>query len=184
MWASDEFSDIIALAAARWPDAPTASSDAVWAEWRKSLERSFTYEDVMEALILLSENRDRFPPLARLIAACQFRKDERLKAETPKLPAPKSEPSVARRLAAFDQGALDTRSRLHAELAVFARKYPMDDMDKRHAAIQATGPWETKARELLERGVPSGQGARAMVETFIETLSMPRRRQVREEAAP
>lgn len=75
--------------------------------------------------------------------------------------------TIARRLADFEQSAKDDRIQRHAELAVFARKNYVRDLQQQHAQIEAIGPWEAKAFEMLSRGHDPGRLALAFVEQFV-----------------
>ena len=66
-WTDRELADIRLLASSRWPSEVTAGSAETWREWRRSLEPRLAYEDVMAAIISLSETEKRFPPLAVLL---------------------------------------------------------------------------------------------------------------------
>jgi hypothetical protein len=79
--------------------------------------------------------------------------------------------TIRRRLADFEHSAAEDRRERHAELAVFARRNDVADLDKRHAAIDAIGPWEAKAFEMLSRGVDPGKAALAFVQQFIANSS-------------
>jgi hypothetical protein len=75
--------------------------------------------------------------------------------------------TIAHRLAAFEQSAKDDRVERHAELVLFARRHHVPDLEARHAEIEAIGPWEAKAFELLSRGIDPGTAAIAFVQQFI-----------------
>ena len=78
-----------------------------------------------------------------------------------------SDETIRRRLADFEQSAKDDRAARHAELAVFARTNYVPDLQERHAHIEAIGPWEAKAFEMLSRGHDPGKLAVAFVEQFV-----------------
>lgn len=78
-----------------------------------------------------------------------------------------SSETIRLRLAAFEKSAADDRTARHAELAICARKNSIPDLQQRHARIEAMGPWETKAFEMLSRGVDPGHAAIAFVQQFI-----------------
>jgi hypothetical protein len=81
---------------------------------------------------------------------------------------PKVSPeTIQRRLADFEESAKADRIRRHAELAVFARNHYVPDLQECHAQIEAIGPWEAKAFEVLSRGVDPGKAAIAFVAQFI-----------------
>jgi hypothetical protein len=75
--------------------------------------------------------------------------------------------TITRRLADFEESARVDRLERHAELAMFARKNYVPDLQERHAKIEAIGPWEAKAFEMLSRGVDPGKAAIAFVEQFV-----------------
>lgn len=171
----EDFRECRHTAMNRWPDSVSASSEATWSEWRKSLDH-FAFADVMTAVILLGETDDRFPPLARLIVGIQVAQDERERKERPLLDPPKATTTVAIRLEQFDRAMVDDRTRRHAELAVFVRLHGEAALNGttaalRHAQIDEVGPWEAKAREWVARGIDPTEGARAFVAQFVANAS-------------
>lgn len=78
-----------------------------------------------------------------------------------------SRETIRRRLADFEESARLDRVERHAELAMFARKNHVPNLEERHAQIEAIGPWEAKAFEVLSRGVDPGRAAVAFMEQFV-----------------
>ena len=76
----------------------------------------------------------------------------------------RDDPPASRRLRAIGQ---EDRAARHAELAVFARGHHVRDLQQRHAKIEAIGPWEAKAFEMLSRGYDPGHLALAFMEQFV-----------------
>jgi hypothetical protein len=126
----EQLSEARELAGNRWPgQAQIAISESMWQEWRKSLRR-FEHADLMLALFALAENQERFPSLARLIAACQVQADAREKEARPKLTAhpDRKHGSIEEQLEAFDT----------------------------YAGGRLVGPYEGRVRELIEAGAFQG----------------------------
>ena len=136
-WTADEYAELRNLAAARFPHDVIASSRETWDAWRPSLQARFTPAQVAAGLILCSEAREKFPPLAALMGAIRglIEQDQR---PTLRLAAPRAR-TIEQRLREFD-----------AELPANAQ----------------AGPFTTKARQLLADGWEPGQAAEAMVHAF------------------
>lgn len=83
-------------------------------------------------------------------------------AELQAEPAPTGEP-----LADFEVSARFDRSLRHRELDLFAQNHPLENLEERHRLIDEMEPWESKAFEMLARGVDPGPAAVAFVDQFI-----------------
>lgn len=138
-WTADDYAAIRGLSAARWPHDVAASSRETWDAWRSSLEARFTPAQVAGGLVLCSEAREKFPPLAALMGAIRAM-IEREQRPALRVGSPRAM-TVEQRLREFD-----------AEL-------PRD--------AQA-GPFTTKARQLLVDGWEPGQAAEAMLHAFAK----------------
>lgn len=75
--------------------------------------------------------------------------------------------TIRRRLADFEESAKQDRIERHSELEDFASRHYAPRLQEQHAQIEAIGPWEAKAFELLSRGIDPGKAAIAFVEQFI-----------------
>lgn len=141
-WTATEYDDIRSLAAARWPHDVVASSRATWDAWRPSLESRFTYAQVMGALTLCSEAREKFPPLAALIGAVRTLIERDEPTGPPRIAAPRAT-SIDQRLREFDTA-------LNGATA---------------------GPYTVMARESLAQGHEPGRAAEALVWAFARAAS-------------
>lgn len=158
-WSDAEFTEIRAIAANRWRE-PRAGAMSTWNDWRRSLEHRFDYEDVMASLIMLSEQQERFPSLARLIDRCRVEHDRRAAEERPRIVAPETPATISERLRAFDRSAEETRTLRHGELIAHQRDavriglsaLTPDVLAQTHARIDHVGPHELEARAFLLRG--------------------------------
>jgi hypothetical protein len=141
-YTTEQIKELEWTARMRWPDSIAAGSLSVWEEWSKSLDPRVAFEDVMQAIVDLGEKSEKFPPLARLLEVAGDLRYERMKALEPPPQTTHQRPrpsSIEARLAAFDEDA----------------------------AGREIGPWETKCREWLARGIDPGVGAKAFVDQFI-----------------
>ena len=177
MLSAVDLAEIARLAASRWPGAFAATDPEVWAEWRKSLDR-WEFGDVMGALILLSEEREQFPSLARLLERTRAVADERLREERPKLAPPADYGRDGRSMAMFDQSAKDARTARLAELEVFQRQslrlglggLTPEQIEGERLRIMRVGVFEAAARKLLTDGHAPATAAKAMVDSFVEAV--------------
>ena len=144
-WTAPDYAAIRNLAAARWPHDVVAASRETWDTWRASLEPRFTPVQVAGGLVLCSEAREKFPPLAALMGAIRTR-IEREQRPALRIVAPRAM-TIDERLREFD-----------AELPANAQ----------------AGPFTTKARQLLADGWEPGQAAEAMLLAFAKAPTQER----------
>lgn len=137
-----DLTEIRVTAGNRWPNqAEIATSRATWEEWRTSFT-SCILDDVMWAVIALSETHEWFPSLATFLEVAREQRDARRVREMPKIEAPKERrPSREQVLAAYSASVI---------------------------AGYTPGPYERKAMEMLAAGVDPGAAARAFVSMWTD----------------